>query len=130
MSEGELGCTVICCWYGIGCPDPNVCVVCMLQSQGAHHLDLMFSHPDDPSSVKEVRNFHRRAIAQWVKQAQSTLPSYSQVTASGSGKGSSPDLTDRVQQEPVTGSESGSRVGASDLEIRSGSYRRLATAFA
>ncbi len=37
--------------------------------QGAHHLDLMFSHPDDPLSVRRVRDFQREAMRDWVRQA-------------------------------------------------------------
>ena len=38
--------------------------------EGAHHLDLMFSHPDDPPSVTNARQMELKAIASWIKQNQ------------------------------------------------------------
>ena len=33
---------------------------------GAHHLDLMFAHPDDPPSVREARNLEREYMRRWI----------------------------------------------------------------
>ena len=40
--------------------------VSLMIEDGAHHLDLMFSHPDDPPSVTRAREVERRYIAHWV----------------------------------------------------------------
>ena len=34
---------------------------------GAHHLDLMFSTPDDPPDVTAARTVELAAVAEWVK---------------------------------------------------------------
>lgn len=33
---------------------------------GAHHLDLMFSHPDDPPAVTLARTFELQQIERWL----------------------------------------------------------------
>jgi lysosomal Pro-X carboxypeptidase len=38
----------------------------ILIAEAAHHLDLMFSHPDDPPSVTRARETERRFIRRWV----------------------------------------------------------------
>mmetsp|Transcript_5144 Transcript_5144/g.6224 ORF Transcript_5144/g.6224 Transcript_5144/m.6224 type:complete len:188 (-) Transcript_5144:11-574(-) len=35
--------------------------------EGAHHLDLFFSHPKDPESVKRVRQFQLSKVRQWAR---------------------------------------------------------------
>ena len=37
---------------------------------GAHHLDLMFSHPLDPPSVKEARRVEEHFITTWAAEAR------------------------------------------------------------
>jgi len=37
-----------------------------LIDSGGHHLDLMFSHPDDPESVKQARKLELKHIQQWI----------------------------------------------------------------
>lgn len=34
--------------------------------QGAHHLDLMFSHPDDPPPVRAARDMEERLVREWL----------------------------------------------------------------
>jgi lysosomal Pro-X carboxypeptidase len=41
---------------------------------GAHHLDLMFAHPDDPPCVRAARGVERREIARWVHDAYREAP--------------------------------------------------------
>ena len=36
---------------------------------GAHHLDLMFSHPDDPQSVRDARKEEQRHMERWIREA-------------------------------------------------------------
>lgn len=36
--------------------------------EGAHHLDLMFSHPDDPPSVITARRTEVEAIRSWTNE--------------------------------------------------------------
>lgn len=45
-------------------------VVAVMIENGAHHLDLRFSNPADPQSVKDARRIEVEHIAKWVKQAQ------------------------------------------------------------
>ena len=40
--------------------------VSFLIHDGAHHLDLMFSHPDDPPSVRQARDLEREYMHRWV----------------------------------------------------------------
>lgn len=39
----------------------------LLIDGGAHHLDLMFSHPDDPVAVKEARHLELQMIQRWIE---------------------------------------------------------------
>jgi lysosomal Pro-X carboxypeptidase len=43
-------------------------VIAYVIKNGAHHLDLRFSHPDDPESVIIARNMERAAIRRWIKK--------------------------------------------------------------
>jgi len=45
-------------------------VVSLIIPEGAHHLDLMFSHDDDPSSVIDVRKKEIEYIKQWVEEVR------------------------------------------------------------
>lgn len=36
--------------------------------RGGHHLDLMFSHKDDPSEVVRAREYEMKAVQRWVEQ--------------------------------------------------------------
>lgn len=38
---------------------------------GAHHLDLMFSHPDDPPAVTNARRFELQQIERWLRDYKS-----------------------------------------------------------
>lgn len=37
--------------------------------KGAHHLDLMWSHPNDPASVRSARHFEVNQIADWIRNS-------------------------------------------------------------
>lgn len=37
-------------------------------AEGAHHLDLMFSHEDDPVSVKLARIVEAQHITGWIRE--------------------------------------------------------------
>jgi hypothetical protein len=37
--------------------------------QGAHHLDLMFSHPLDPPSVTAARQTELKHITKWIQES-------------------------------------------------------------
>lgn len=43
-------------------------IVAMVIKDGAHHLDLMFSDPDDPDSVLEVRRAEMQHVRKWIDQ--------------------------------------------------------------
>mmetsp|Transcript_25947 Transcript_25947/g.26155 ORF Transcript_25947/g.26155 Transcript_25947/m.26155 type:complete len:525 (+) Transcript_25947:88-1662(+) len=45
-------------------------VISAVVEGGAHHLDLMFSNPEDPESVMSVRMSQREYIMKWVQQAR------------------------------------------------------------
>jgi len=45
-------------------------VICVLIPHGAHHLDLMFSHKDDPLDVKIARRVELLNIEKWIKEAK------------------------------------------------------------
>lgn len=50
-------------------------VVAVLIPLGAHHLDLMFSHPNDPKDVKDARAIEVANIEKWIKEATATTAS-------------------------------------------------------
>ncbi|KAK9812902.1 hypothetical protein WJX72_005519 [[Myrmecia] bisecta] len=48
--------------------DVSETVVALVIPDAAHHLDLMFSHPDDPPAVVEARKTEVQHIERWVKE--------------------------------------------------------------
>lgn len=63
-------------WSAFGVPLPSSSssaydssVAVVLIPEGAHHLDLMFSHPDDPPSVRAARQTELKHVAKWVAAA-------------------------------------------------------------
>ncbi|KXZ53845.1 hypothetical protein GPECTOR_6g763 [Gonium pectorale] len=70
-------------WHGGGVlEDISDSLPAVIIPEGAHHLDLMFSHQDDPLSVIEVRKFQRESIRDWIKQAATTRMSKGQQSQS------------------------------------------------
>eukprot|EP00201_Polytomella_parva_P012460 CAMPEP_0175052382 /NCGR_PEP_ID=MMETSP0052_2-20121109/8331_1 /TAXON_ID=51329 ORGANISM="Polytomella parva, Strain SAG 63-3" /NCGR_SAMPLE_ID=MMETSP0052_2 /ASSEMBLY_ACC=CAM_ASM_000194 /LENGTH=486 /DNA_ID=CAMNT_0016316785 /DNA_START=459 /DNA_END=1919 /DNA_ORIENTATION=- len=58
-------------WHGGGVltvPVGASGLMSLIIPEGAHHLDLMFSNPEDPISVVEVRKMQMSLIKQWVAQ--------------------------------------------------------------
>jgi hypothetical protein len=53
--------------------DVSETVVAVFIPEGAHHLDLMFSHPDDPPSVREARLIEKQHIRKWVDEHRSSV---------------------------------------------------------
>lgn len=65
-------------WGGAGIlqsPDESRSLVSLNVSQGAHHLDLMFSNPQDPPAVTAVRQVEVGYIRQWVAEARARYAS-------------------------------------------------------
>lgn len=55
-------------WSGFGVMESvSESVVSIIIEEGAHHLDLMFSNPLDPESVKEARHTEKLHMLKWVK---------------------------------------------------------------
>ena len=54
-------------WSAIGVlSSVSETVVAVIIPEGAHHLDLMFAHPDDPLSVREARHVELQHIKRWL----------------------------------------------------------------
>lgn len=53
--------------------DLSESVVAVLIPEGAHHLDLMFSHPLDPPSVIEARKVELQHIARWIDEKRAAV---------------------------------------------------------
>jgi lysosomal Pro-X carboxypeptidase len=51
-------------------PDPSRQLIALNIAESAHHLDLMFSHPDDPASVVQARQTEVQMITGWIAQAR------------------------------------------------------------
>ena len=45
-------------------------VIALIIPEGAHHLDLRGSDPNDPASVIRARDMERMAIKKWINQAR------------------------------------------------------------
>jgi hypothetical protein len=50
--------------------DVSDTVVAVVIPEGAHHLDLMFSHPDDPPSVEAARRREMAHVRAWIAEAR------------------------------------------------------------
>lgn len=48
--------------------DISESVVSLFIEEGAHHVDLMFSHAADPPSVTAARRFEEAHIRRWISQ--------------------------------------------------------------
>jgi len=48
-------------------PGGNPAITSVLIEGGGHHLDLMFSHPDDPESVRATRRLELAHIRRWIE---------------------------------------------------------------
>jgi len=48
--------------------DASETVVAVDIAEGAHHLDLMFSHPSDNASLRAARRMEMQHVRRWVKQ--------------------------------------------------------------
>lgn len=53
--------------------DVSDSVVAVFIEEGAHHLDLMFPHPDDPPSVINARLLEAAHIKKWVQEYTARL---------------------------------------------------------
>ncbi|CAG0893509.1 unnamed protein product [Cyprideis torosa] len=56
-------------WAGYGVfqsPNPSIHIIKI--KDGAHHLDLRASHPNDPRTVIKARNLEKQIIRKWIKE--------------------------------------------------------------
>ncbi|KAL6759608.1 hypothetical protein V8C86DRAFT_2571910 [Haematococcus lacustris] len=61
-------------WSAFGVLDSaSDSVVATLIPEGAHHLDLMWTHPEDPDSVRATRQLELQHIQRWVTQHKQAL---------------------------------------------------------
>ena len=66
-------------------------LVAVVIPEGAHHLDLMWSHPLDPPSVKEARRVEEHFIAKWIAEAREQAQARAQgAAAAGQGRAQPP----------------------------------------
>ena len=54
----------MCCLFGSASPYAR---------GGAHHLDFMWSHPDDPAAVIHARAVERELIADWIAEKRARV---------------------------------------------------------
>ena len=58
-------------WHGGGVlTNLSSTVVAVIIPDGAHHLDLMFSNPSDPPTVKQARLTELWHIQKWINEAE------------------------------------------------------------
>ena len=48
--------------------------IALVLDLGAHHLDLMFSHPSNPPCFAEARKIEKARITQWIQEAYDAHP--------------------------------------------------------
>ena len=61
--------------------DVSDSVVAVTVLEGAHHLDLMFSHPSDSASLRAARQLEIRNVRRWIRQKDAA-----EMTANGEGR--------------------------------------------
>lgn len=70
LSTSEGSKDLVQCRHGGGVlEDISDTLVAVVIPEGAHHLDLMFSHPLDPPSVLAARETERSHMRRWIAQA-------------------------------------------------------------
>eukprot|EP00668_Euglena_longa_P040617 GGOE01053483.1.p1 GENE.GGOE01053483.1~~GGOE01053483.1.p1 ORF type:complete len:117 (-),score=15.80 GGOE01053483.1:110-460(-) len=62
--------------WSAGCVRDNLSasVVALFVPQGAHHLDLMFSTPQDPPGLGDVRRAELEHVDQWISSWKEAPP--------------------------------------------------------
>ena len=50
-------------------------LIAVVIEEGAHHLDLMFTHPSDPPSVTRAREVEVQQIRRWLAAAPVSVAS-------------------------------------------------------
>ncbi|KAG1667860.1 hypothetical protein FOA52_011048 [Chlamydomonas sp. UWO 241] len=90
-------------WHGGGVLlDVNIehSVVSLIIPEGAHHLDLMFTHELDPLSVKQVRMQEIEYIQQWIDEVRGDHKAPSAAAAAAPRSKEGAVLTGRVSTAP------------------------------
>lgn len=60
--------------YGGVLQAPSPTLTALTMDSAAHHLDLMFAHPDDPASVVQARSMQRAAMRRFIAEAYAGRP--------------------------------------------------------
>ncbi len=86
--------------------DVSDSVVAVTIPQGAHHLDLMFSHPSDSASLRAARQLEMRNVRRWIRQRNAAETNASgrgrvRLTAAGSGRLRGGSVKARPQERAV-----------------------------